>query len=83
MIKLDGGDKTPMQAMFKSKRAAAKAAKNFGCKGAHKMGDFWLVCDDHADMVMPTEDHSDHDHSGDDHSGHDHSGHDHAHHRIV
>ena len=89
VIELDGGDKTPMQTMFKSKRAATKAAKNFGCKGAHKMGDFWMVCDDHADMVMPAEDHSGHDHSsGDDHSGHDHSGHDHpghdhAHHRIV
>ena len=80
---LDGGDETPMQTMFKSKRAAKKAAKNFECKGAHKMGDLWMVCNNHADMVMPTEDHSDHDHSGDDHSGHDHSGHDHAHHRIV
>ena len=75
---LGNDDETPMKTMFKSKRAAKKAANGFGCKGAHKMGDFWMVCNDHADMVMPAEDHSEHDHSE-----HDHSGHEHASYRIV
>ena len=75
---LGNDDETPMKTMFKSKRAAIKAANGFGCKGAHKMGDFWMVCNDHADMVMPAEDYSEHDHSE-----HDHSGHEHASYRIV
>ena len=75
---LGNDDETPMKTMFKSKRAAKKAANAFGCKGAHKMGDFWMVCNDHADMVMPAEDYSEHDHSE-----HDHSGHEHASYRIV
>ena len=84
----DVDDTTPMQTMFSSKSEAKKAAKNFGCKGAHKMGDQWMVCKHMDDLVMPdgssTEhDHSGNDHSGHDHSGHDHSGHDHASHRIV
>ena len=70
---LGNDDETPMKTMFKSKRAAKKAANGFGCKGAHKMGDFWMVCNDHADMVMPAEDYSEHDHSG----------HEHASYRIV
>ena len=75
---LGNDDETPMKTMFKSKRAAKKAAYGFGCKGAHKMGDFWMVCNDHADMVMPAEDYSEHGHSE-----HDHSGHEHASYRIV
>ena len=39
----DVDDTTPMQTMFSSKSEAKKAAKNFGCKGAHKMGDQWMV----------------------------------------
>ena len=84
----DVDDTTPMQTMFSTKSEAKEAAKNFGCKGAHKMGDQWMVCKSMDDLVIPdgssTEhDHSGHDHSGHDHSGHDHSGHDHASHRIV
>ena len=71
----DGGD-TPMKTMFPSRKAAQKAAKNFGCKGAHQMGDSWMPCKDHGAMMIEEEKHSGHDHSGHDHdySGHDHSG---------
>ena len=48
-------DEAPMQTMFSSKSAAKSAAPNFGCKGAHKMGDYWMVCNDHSDMVMPSD----------------------------
>ena len=75
----DGGD-TPMETMFTSRKAAQKAAKNFGCKGAHQMGDSWMPCKEHGDMMIEEENHSGHDHSGHDHSGHDHdhSGHEHS-----
>ena len=76
----DSGDKTSMQTMFSSKSAAKAAAKDFGCKGAHKHGDSWMICNDMADMTMPAGNDTEDDHS---HSGHDHSGHDHASHRIV
>ena len=48
-------DEAPMQTMFSSKSAAKSAAPNFGCKGAHKMGDNWMVCSNHSDMVMPSD----------------------------
>ena len=67
-----------MQTMFSSKSEAKEAAKNFGCKGAHKMGDQWMVCKNMDDLVMPDGSSTEHDHSE-----HDHSGHDHASHRIV
>ncbi len=79
----DGGDETSAQTMFSSKSAAKAAAKDFGCKGAHKHGDSWMVCNDMADMTIPAGNDTEDDHSGHDHSGHDHSGHDHASHRIV
>ncbi len=34
-------------ALFNTKAEAEKAAKNFNCKGAHKMGDKWMPCKDH------------------------------------
>ena len=66
----DGGD-TPMETMFPSRKAAQKAAKNFGCKGAHQMGDSWMPCKEHGAMMIEEEKHSGHKHSSDDHSGHD------------
>ena len=79
----EGGDETPMKTMFSSKSAAKAAAKDFGCKGAHKHGESWMPCSDMADMTIPAADHTDEDHSEHDHAEHDHSGHDHASYRIV
>ena len=37
--------KTP--ALFDTRKEAKKAAKNFNCTGAHKMGDKWMPCATH------------------------------------
>ena len=34
-------------ALFDTRREALKAAKNFNCTGAHKMGDKWMPCSTH------------------------------------
>ena len=44
----------PKQAMFSTKAEAEAAAPSFGCKGAHKMGDQWMVCAKHADADHKT-----------------------------
>ena len=36
-------------ALFETKAEAKKAAKDFNCTGAHKMGDKWMPCKSHAD----------------------------------
>ena len=33
----------PKQAMFKSEAEAQAAAPGFGCEGAHRMGEMWMV----------------------------------------
>ncbi len=38
-------EKTP--ALFDTRREALKAAKNFNCTGAHKMGNKWMPCATH------------------------------------
>ena len=38
---------TMMPPLFKTKEEAEKAAANYGCKGAHKMGEKWMPCDNH------------------------------------
>jgi hypothetical protein len=35
--------------MFKTEAEAKAAAPGFGCKGAHRMGDMWMVCGKHGD----------------------------------
>jgi hypothetical protein len=35
--------------MFKTEAEAKAAAPGFGCKGAHPMGDMWMVCGKHGD----------------------------------
>ena len=40
-------NKTP--ALFATKAEAEKAAKDFNCTGAHKMGNQWMPCKSHAD----------------------------------
>tara|TARA_B100000579_G_scaffold320551_1_gene270158 strand:+ start:70 stop:282 length:213 start_codon:yes stop_codon:yes gene_type:complete len=34
-------------ALFDTKLEAEKAAKNFNCTGAHKMGEKWMPCKSH------------------------------------
>ncbi len=36
-------------ALFETKTEAQKAAKDFNCTGAHKMGDKWMPCKSHSD----------------------------------
>ena len=36
-------------ALFDTKLEAEKAAKNFNCTGAHKMGEKWMPCKSHED----------------------------------
>ncbi len=52
---------SPMPALFESKIEAEKAAKKFGCKGAHKMGNKWMPCEKHGDHEKPNK-HSVHEH---------------------
>jgi len=42
-------NKNGTPALFETKIEAEKAAKNFNCTGAHKMGDKWMPCKSHAD----------------------------------
>ena len=39
----------PKQAMFKTEAEAKAAAPGFGCEGAHRMGEMWMVCAKHTD----------------------------------
>ena len=39
----------PKQSMFKTEAEAKAAAPGFGCEGAHRMGDMWMVCGKHGD----------------------------------
>ncbi len=35
------------RALFNTRKEAAEAAKDFNCRGAHKMGDKWMPCESH------------------------------------
>tara|TARA_B100000579_G_scaffold90475_1_gene71381 strand:- start:137 stop:289 length:153 start_codon:yes stop_codon:yes gene_type:complete len=35
-------------ALFETQSEAEKAAKDFNCTGAHKMGEKWMPCQKHA-----------------------------------
>ena len=37
----------PRQAMFPTRAEAEAAAPEFGCSGAHQMGEMWMVCSKH------------------------------------
>ncbi len=41
-------DTTNKQAVFQTKQEAESAAPEFGCTGAHKMGNMWMVCNKHS-----------------------------------
>ncbi len=47
-------------ALFETKEEAEKAAKDFNCTGAHKMGDKWIPCKSHADHESDNEHHHHH-----------------------
>jgi hypothetical protein len=36
-----------VQALYPTQAEAEKAAKHFGCSGAHRMGDQWMPCASH------------------------------------
>ena len=42
-----------VQALYPSKAAAEKAAKQFPCTGAHQMGDKWMPCATHPELEPP------------------------------
>ena len=50
-------NRTP--ALFDTKAEAEKAAKDFNCTGAHKMGDKWMPCKSHENHEK-TEKHGSH-----------------------
>ena len=47
------------QTMFATQAEAEAAAANFGCSGAHQMGDMWMVCDNMSDMEEPSTENAD------------------------
>ena len=49
------------RALFDTRKEAEKAAKDFNCKGAHKMGDQWMPCKTH-DAHEKGENHGGHHH---------------------
>ena len=40
-------ESSSIRAIFDTREEATKAAKNFNCTGAHKMGDKWMPCKSH------------------------------------
>ena len=44
----DNSLKSGTQSLFSTKAKAEKAAKNFNCTGAHKMGEKWMPCKSHS-----------------------------------
>ena len=43
----DSNKEQPKKAMFKTQAEAEAAAPEFGCTGAHQMGEMWMVCEKH------------------------------------
>ena len=56
--------KSETPALFETKEEAEKAAKNFNCTGAHKMGNKWMPCESHETNYETVKDQS--------HTGHHH-----------
>ena len=46
-----------MPALFDSKIEAEKAANNFNCTGAHKMGNKWMPCSTHESHTSSHDNH--------------------------
>tara|TARA_Y100001968_G_scaffold169344_1_gene155071 strand:- start:66 stop:311 length:246 start_codon:yes stop_codon:yes gene_type:complete len=47
LIGCSDSPQTGITALFETKAEAEKAAKDFNCTGAHKMGDKWMPCKYH------------------------------------
>ncbi len=43
----DNSQKSVIQSLFSTKAEAEKAARDFNCTGAHKMGEQWMPCKSH------------------------------------
>ena len=43
----DNSQSSETQSLFSTKAEAEKAAKDFNCTGAHKMGEKWMPCKSH------------------------------------
>jgi len=43
----DNSQRSGTQSLFSTKAEAQKAAKDFSCTGAHKMGEKWMPCESH------------------------------------
>ena len=44
-------NKGRIPSLYDTKAEAEKAAKDFNCTGAHKMGEKWMPCDKHEDHM--------------------------------
>ena len=60
----DNSPRSGTQSLFSTKAKAEKAAKNFNCSGAHKMGEKWMPCESHAahEDARTNYAHNEHDH---------------------
>ena len=47
LIGCSNSESRSTRARFETKAEAEKAAKDFNCTGAHKMGDKWMPCKSH------------------------------------
>jgi len=43
----ESANSSSKQALFNTRKEAEEAAKEYGCKGAHKMGSKWMPCSMH------------------------------------
>ena len=59
-----GTSQSGTPSLFNTKTEAEKAAKDFNCTGAHKMGDKWMPCKTHKDQKenQGSKKHSRHEH---------------------
>ena len=57
----NNSESSSTRALFDTREEAAKAAKNFNCTGAHKMGNKWMPCKSH-DAHEEGEKHGSHHH---------------------
>ena len=61
LIGCSNSESRSTRALFETRAEAEKAAKEFNCTGAHKMGDQWMPCKSH-DAHEAEEKHGGHHH---------------------
>mgnify|MGYP002884817751 CR=1 FL=1 len=54
-------DSNSVRALFDNRQEAENAAKDFNCRGAHRMGEKWMPCESH-DVQQKGEKHDGHHH---------------------